>query len=134
MIAKGHLRNISWPCPFASASKTFPLLPYFYLGDFFIHTWKIFPHNLPEILWQQNTNLLIFPKISGAKYIFYGCVFSRHLILIGSDVNNAIFLQRCISCFSRSEIYSKNESACCMLPNFGYSGEQFCLNKVLFLY
>ena len=32
-VEKGHLGNISRPRPSASASKTFPLMPFFYLGN-----------------------------------------------------------------------------------------------------
>ena len=37
----------------ALASKNSPLMPFFYRGNFFLHTWTIFPHDLSGQLWQQ---------------------------------------------------------------------------------
>ena len=52
----------------ALTSKTFHLMLFFYLGNFFLHTWTIFSHDLSRQLWQQNTipywfffHLTIFP-------------------------------------------------------------------------
>ena len=57
LVEKGHLGSISRPRPSASASKNSPLMPFFYRGNFFLHTWTIFPHDLSGQLWQQNTIL-----------------------------------------------------------------------------
>ena len=43
----------SWAGPFWTPESC--VMPFFYCGNFFLHTWTIFPHDLSGQLWQQNT-------------------------------------------------------------------------------